>query len=175
MLKNDYYTIPIDKHTFFKILEDIGLENFEVKLYTTISYDKENMEFSSADFQYQFLELKEIKSSNNVERYINYTHYYPENETYHNMEKTYKVEIDNIDNMQNILSSIGFKALSKQIIREMKIEVLEEYYMALKECDNTAYSIEFQTIDNHYITKENYEELTQFLKKYNINHVENVF
>ena len=47
--------------------------------------------------------------------------------------------------------------------------------MSLKEYDDTVYSIEIKTIDNHYITKVDYEELSNYLKKYNINHVENVF
>ena len=84
MLKNNYYTIPIDKNTFLKIIESNGVENFNVKLTTTINYDKENMEFSNADYQYQYLELKEVKTNNSAERSIIYKHYYPENETYYN-------------------------------------------------------------------------------------------
>ena len=74
MLKNDYYTIPIDKNIFLKIVEIIGVEKFSVKLYTTMFYDKENLEFSSVDFQYQYLSLKEIKDANESNKYICYTH-----------------------------------------------------------------------------------------------------
>ena len=150
-------------------------ENFNVKLTTTINYDKENMEFSNADYQYQYLELKEVKTNNSAERSIIYKHYYPENETYYNMEKNNIVKIDNLKEMQEILKNIGCRILSKQVVKEMMTEVLDKYYMSLKEYDDTVYSIEIKTIDNHYITKVDYEELSSYLKKYNINHVENVF
>lgn len=175
MLKNNYYNIPIDKDMFFKIIENNGVETFNMKLITIINYDKENMEFSNADYQYQYLELKEIKTDNNEETNIIYKHYYPENETYYNMEKNITVKIGNFKDMQEILKNLGCKVLSKQVVKEMTTEILGKYYMRLKECDNAVYIIEFQTMDNHYITKEDYEELNNYLKKYNINHVENVF
>ena len=175
MLKNDYYTIPIDKNIFMKIVESVGVENFNVKLHTTMFFDKENLEFSSVDFQYQYLSLKEIKDSNGSDKYICYTHYYPENEMFNNIEKTYQVKIDNLQDMQNILQAIGFKLINTDIIKEMTIQVLEKYYMNLKVTNEVVYCIEFNTIDNHYITKEDYEEINEYIKKYGITHVENVF
>ena len=91
------------------------------------------------------------------------------------MEKNNIVKIDNLKEMQEILKNIGCRILSKQVVKEMMTEVLDKYYMSLKEYDDTVYSIEIKTIDNHYITKVDYEELSNYLKKYNINHVENVF
>ncbi len=175
MLKNDCYTIPIDKNTFLKIIDSVSIQNLEVKATTIISYDKENMEFSNADYQYEYLELKEVRNAKETECYIEYTHCYPENETYYNMETKHRVKLDNFSEMQVILNSIGFKEVSRRIIKEATIKILDKYYMDLKESDSSEYSIEFQTVDNHYITKEEYEELNDYLKKYNINHVEDVF
>ena len=91
------------------------------------------------------------------------------------METKHRVKLDNFSEMQVILNSIGFKEVSRRIIKEATIKILDKYYMDLKESDSSEYSIEFQTVDNHYITKEEYEELNDYLKKYNINHVEDVF
>lgn len=175
MLKNDYYSIQVNKDTFFKVVESIGIDNFEVQLETTTFFDKENLEFSDVDFQYRFLSLKEIKNKNNPQNYICYTHYYPENEMFHNMETTYEVKVSNANKMKDILKAVDFKIIDKEVTKKMTIIILDKYYMNMKVFNESTYYIEFNTIDNHYITKQDYEELNDYLKKYDINHTENVF
>ena len=94
---------------------------------------------------------------------------------FHNMETTYEVKVNNANKMKDILKAVDFKIIDKEVTKKMTIIILDKYYMNMKVFNESTYYIEFNTIDNHYITKQDYEELNDYLKKYDINHTENVF
>ena len=91
------------------------------------------------------------------------------------METTYEVKVSDANKMKDILKAVDFKIIDKEVTKKMTIIILDEYYMNMKVFNESTYYIEFNTIDNHYITKQDYEELNDYLKKYDINHTENVF
>ncbi len=91
------------------------------------------------------------------------------------METTYEVKVNNANKMKDILKAVDFKIIDKEVTKKMTIIILDKYYMNMKVFNESTYYIEFNTIDNHYITKQDYEELNDYLKKYDINHTENVF
>lgn len=91
------------------------------------------------------------------------------------METTYEVKVSNANKMKDILKAVDFKIIDKEVTKKMTIIILDKYYMNMKVFNESTYYIEFNTIDNHYITKQDYEELNDYLKKYDINHTENVF
>ena len=91
------------------------------------------------------------------------------------METTYEVKVSDANKMKDILKAVDFKIIDKEVTKKMTIIILDKYYMNMKVFNESTYYIEFNTIDNHYITKQDYEELNDYLKKYDINHTENVF
>ena len=91
------------------------------------------------------------------------------------METTYEVKVSNANKMKDILKAVDFKIIDKEVTKKMTIIILDKYYMNMKVFNESTYYIEFNTIDNHYITKQDYKELNDYLKKYDINHTENVF
>ena len=91
------------------------------------------------------------------------------------METTYEVNVNNANKLKDILKAVDFKIIDKEVTKKMTIIILDKYYMNMKVFNESTYYIEFNTIDNHYITKQDYEELNDYLKKYDINHTENVF
>ena len=91
------------------------------------------------------------------------------------METTYEVKVSDANKMKDILKAVDFKIIDKEVTKKMTIIILDKYYMNMKVFNESTYYIEFNTIDNHYITKQDYKELNDYLKKYDINHTENVF
>ncbi len=154
-------------------LADFFNECLEANISTVSITDHKTLDTYIKEFPK--LSPEEIKNKNNPQNYICYTHYYPENEMFHNMETTYEVKVSNANKMKDILKAVDFKIIDKEVTKKMTIIILDKYYMNMKVFNESTYYIEFNTIDNHYITKQDYEELNDYLKKYDINHTENVF
>ena len=175
MIKNNYYTFKIDKSQFYKIVETIGINQFKMELILITFYDKENLEFSSPIYPYQELRIIEKKVGETIENTLVYEHNYPENEPYTNQTTSIQTNITEIENFKQILREIGFKILGNRKEQIMTINFLEEYEMSLKIIDDFSYEIRINTLDDHYIKKEDYEEINQYLEQYQIENKEDIF
>ena len=168
MIKNQIYKKMIKKNNYLSIIKDIGIDNMELSKETIIYYEPDNNKFSEQKYQYQWLQLiiNEIKEG--ISAKIKYIHTYPENDIYTSTREEYITEISNIEDFKKIMQRLNFSIAYKDKKKKIQCKLFEKYILTLYNTNESFYEIEIKTLDSHYITKEEFEEINIFFRKYKI-------
>ena len=99
---------------------------------------------------------------------MKYIHTYPENEIYTSTKEEYITEISDTNDFQKIMQKLDFIIADKDKKKKMQCNLFEKYILTLYNTNDSFYEIEIKTADSHYITKDEFEEINIFFRKYKI-------
>jgi len=173
MVKNECYKVQIKKGEFYNVIKQLGMEKLHLSVIETIRYVPSVNNFTEKNFPNEWLSLITTKFEEQEKTVFSYKHYYPENEISFNECKEYKTEISDPVQFKTILKNLGFEIINSEVIKNSDAVVNDKYNMKLQNINKTIYFIEISTIDYHYITREDFNEINEYLKKLGITNIDN--
>lgn len=173
MVKNENYKIQIKKEEFFNIIKLFGMDKLDLSVEKKIGYVPSNNNFLDKEFPYEWLTLITTKTNEKEKTIFQYKHYYPENGMCFTDSKEYQTEIFDPKQFKNILENLNFKIISNEIIKSLNVDIDKKYNMKLENINKTIYFLEIRTIDYHYITKKDFDEINKYLTGVGVKSIDN--